>query len=106
MIDVAYAFGLSFLPYLFLMFSQASNLKGLPSLPELPYTYFLFAVGPFLSLLSLWHTYIAIPIFIVLFSLALVVQRRVIKIILMALLFITWQGYGMMCLTQQVKIPF
>ena len=101
-VDVAYAFGLSLLPTLVLMIGQSTLFEGLSNLP---FNYFLFAVSPFLTLLSVWHPFIAIPIFIMLFAIAIVVQRRALKIILMALLFIVWQGYGMLCISQHVRFP-
>ena len=102
MVDVVYAFGLSFLPTLVLMISHNTFLEGLSNLP---FNYFLFAVSPFLTLLSVWHPFMVIPIFIMLFAIAIVVQRRALKIILMALLFIAWQGYGMLCISQHVRFP-
>jgi len=101
-VDIAIAFGLSFLSLSLLLLNRNSSFEELAALPL---NYFLFAATPFLVVFSLWHPLIATPIFIVLFVFALLLQKRILKIILMALLLLAWEGYGIICAIQAIKIP-
>jgi hypothetical protein len=101
-IDIAIAIGLSFLSAGLFLLSRNVSFEELAALPV---NFFFFAVMPFLTVFSLWHPLIATPTFIVFFVLALLIQKRILKIIFMALLFLAWEGYGIICAMQAIKIP-
>jgi len=102
-IDIVCAVGISSLTTFSILLAHDSLSQ---TLSHFVAYYFLFSLMPLFTLVKLWHPLIALPIFIVLLFLSMVIEKRTLRIILMALLLSIWQGYGMMCAVQGIEIAF